>query len=145
MADWLLWLVLAGGLAAAEVLTLTLVLGMLSVAAVVAAVVAGVGIPPAGQVGAFAGVAVLLLGVVRPVASRHRRQPAPLRTGTAALVGARATALTDVDHSGGQVRLGGEIWSARGYEEGRVIPAGARVDVIEIDGATAVVLPLETP
>lgn len=144
MADWLLWLILAGGLAAAEVLTLTLVLGMLSVAAVVAAVVAGVGIPPAGQVGSFAAVAVLLLGVVRPVASRHRRQPASLRTGTAALVGARAVALTDVDHAGGQVRLGGEVWTARSYDETAVIPAGARVDVIEIDGATAVVLPLET-
>jgi membrane protein implicated in regulation of membrane protease activity len=143
MADWLIWLIIAGVLGAAEVLTLTLVLGMLSVAAAVAAVVAGVGIPPAGQVGAFAAAAVLLLGVARPVATRHRQLPAPLRTGTAALLGSSGIAMSDIDSAGGQVRLGGEIWTARCYDEHRVIPAGARVHVIEIDGATAVVLPLE--
>lgn len=143
MADWLIWLIIAGVLGAAEVLTLTLVLGMLSVAAVVTAVVAALGVPPAGQVATFAGVSVLLLAVIRPIATRHRREPAPLRTGTAALVGSRGVALSDVDATGGQVRLGGETWTARSYDEHRVIPAGSRVDVIEIDGATAVVLPLE--
>jgi membrane protein implicated in regulation of membrane protease activity len=143
MADWLIWLIIAGALGAAEVLTLTLVLGMLSVAAAVAAVAAGVGVPPVGQVAAFAGAAVLLLGVVRPIATNHRRLPAPLRTGAAALVGSSGVALSDIDHAGGQVRLGGEVWTARSYDEHRIIPAGARVHVVEIDGATAVVLPLE--
>ncbi|HET7531202.1 MAG TPA: NfeD family protein [Mycobacteriales bacterium] len=144
MADWLVWLVAAGALAAAEVLTLTLVLGMLAAAAVVAAVVAGVA-PAAVQVAAFAVTAVLLIGVVRPVARRHRHVPASIRTGTDALVGRRATTLTAVDAHGGQVRLGGEIWTARSYDDDVVIPAGAAVDVAQIDGATAVVLPLEKP
>jgi membrane protein implicated in regulation of membrane protease activity len=144
MADWLVWLVAAGALAAAEVLTLTLVLGMLAAAAVVAAVVAGVA-PAAVQVAAFAVTAVLLIGVVRPVARRHRHVPASIRTGTDALVGRRATTLTAVDAHGGQVRLGGEVWTARSYDDDVVIPAGAAVDVAQIDGATAVVLPMEKP
>jgi len=143
MADWLVWLIIAGALGVAEVLTLTLVLAMVAVAAAVAALAAGIGLPAAGQVAIFAASAVLLLGVVRPVAHRHRRMPAPLRTGAAALVGRRATALTAVDHAGGQVRIGGEIWSARTYDERQVVAAGDRADVVEIDGATAVVLPLE--
>jgi len=143
MADWLFWLIVAGALGVAEVLTLTLVLGMLSVAAGVAAIAAALGVPAAAQVAVFAAGAVLLLAVVRPVAQRHRQQPAPLRTGAAALVGRRAVAVTTIDHNGGQVRIGGEIWSARTYDEDHVVAAGARADVVEIDGATAVVLPME--
>ncbi|MBV9292424.1 MAG: NfeD family protein [Frankiales bacterium] len=143
MADWLVWLIAAGALAAAEVLTLTLVLGMLAIAAVAAAAVAGLGGPAAVQVIAFVAGALLLLGVVRPVARRHRHTPVELRTGAAALVGRRAIALTVVDAHSGQVRIGGEVWSARTYDEHAVIPAGTAVDVAQIDGATAVVLPLE--
>lgn len=145
MADWLVWLVAAGALAAAEVLTLTFVLGMLAIAAVAAAVVAGVDAPVAAQVATFAAAAVLLVGVVRPVARRHRHLPAPLRTGAAALVGRRGTALTPIDAAGGQVRIGGEVWTARSYDDRQVIPAGSAVDIAQIDGATAVVLPLEAP
>ena len=144
MADWVLWLIAASVFGVAEVLTLTLVLGMLAVAAVAAAVVAAVGLPPAVQIVSFAGVSVLLLGLARPIARQHRRTPASLQSGAAALVGRRATAVTDVDHAGGQVRIGGEIWSARPYDEHQHIPAGAAVDVVQIDGATAVVLSAET-
>ena len=140
-----MWLIAAGALAAAEVLTLTLVLGMLAVSAAAAAVVAGLDAPAAVQVAVFAGGALLLLGVVRPVARRHRHMPAALRTGAAALVGQRGRTLTEVDAHGGQVRIGGEVWSARTYDDNIVIPAGAAVDIAQIDGATAVVLPLEIP
>jgi membrane protein implicated in regulation of membrane protease activity len=143
--DWLVWLIAAGGLAAAEVLTLTLVLGMLSVSAVAAALLAALGAPAVVQVAAFASVAVLLLAVVRPVARRHRHMPVSIRTGTDALVGKRGTAVTEVTALGGQVRIGGEVWSARTYDERHVVPAGAPVDIAQIDGATAVVLPLELP
>ena len=145
MADWLVWLIAAGALAAVEVATLTLVLGMLCLAAVAAAVLAGLGAPAVVQVAGFAGGALLLLGVVRPVARRHLHTPVELRTGTAALIGRRGTTVTVVDGTGGQVRIGGEVWSARSYDERHVIPAGASVDVAQIDGATAVVLPLENP
>jgi membrane protein implicated in regulation of membrane protease activity len=145
MADWVLWLIAAGVLGVAEMLTLTFVLGMVAVAAVAAAVIAGVGLPPAIQVSAFAGASVLLLGGVRPVARRHLRTPASLQSGTAALVGRRARTLTEVSHTGGQVRIGGEVWTARTYDEHQVIAAGSAVDVVQIDGATAVVLSVESP
>ncbi len=145
MADWLVWLIAAGALAAVEVLTLTLVLGMLSIAAVAAGLIAALGAPAAAQVAVFAGVAVLLLAVVRPVARRHRHMPAAIRTGTDALVGKRGTTLTEVTAQGGQVRIGGEVWSARTYDDQQVIPAGASVDVAQIDGATAVLIPRDLP
>jgi membrane protein implicated in regulation of membrane protease activity len=143
MADWLIWLIVAGVLAVVEVTTLTLVLGMLAVAALGASVVAAVGAPPAVQVATFAAGSVVLLGLVRPVARRHRHMPVGLRTGTDALVGRRGLALTIVDAHGGQVRVGGEVWTARSYDDNAVIPAGASVDIAQIDGATAVVIPLE--
>jgi membrane protein implicated in regulation of membrane protease activity len=66
--------------------------------------------------------------------------PAAIRTGTAALVGSRAVVLEQVDADGGQVKLGGEVWSARAYDEDDVIEPGARVEVMRIDGATALVI-----
>jgi membrane protein implicated in regulation of membrane protease activity len=143
MADWLVWLIAAGALAAAEVLTLTFVLGMFSVAAAGSALIAALGAPAAAQVAVFAGVGILLLAVVRPVARRHRHMPVAIRTGTDALVGKRGVAVTEISARSGQVRIGGEIWSARTYDERHVVPAGSSVDIAQIDGATAVVLPLE--
>ena len=95
------------------------------------------------QIGAFAITAGAGLGVVRPLAARHIRQPALLRSGTAALVGRPATVVEQVTAHGGQVRIGGEVWSARSYDESRVIPAGSAVDVFAIEGATALVHPRE--
>ena len=145
MADWLIWLIVAGVLAVVELATLTFVLGMLAVAAGGAAVVAALGAPPAVQVTAFAAGSVLLLAFVRPIARRHTHTPVSIRTGTAALVGRRAVAVTAIDAHGGQVRIGGEVWSARSYDDAQTIPVGAPVDVAAIDGATAVVIPLEIP
>jgi membrane protein implicated in regulation of membrane protease activity len=91
----------------------------------------------------FAVVSVALLVGVLPVARRHRHLPPLLRTGTAALVGRRGTALTQIDRHSGQVRLGGENWTARPYDEAVVIAAGTDVDVFAIDGATAIVHPAD--
>ena len=139
---WVIWVVVAGVLGLAEIHTLTLVLGMLAVAALPAALVAGLGGSAAAQFLTFAGASVLALGVVRPVARRHRHMPSTLRTGTAALVGKQGLAVTAVDDRSGQVRIGGEVWSARLYAPGAPAPAGATVDIIEIEGATALVLPV---
>jgi membrane protein implicated in regulation of membrane protease activity len=65
--------------------------------------------------------------------------PRAIRTGTAALVGARAVVVERVDDTSGQVRIGGEIWSARSYFEGQVLEPGARAEVAKIEGATALV------
>jgi membrane protein implicated in regulation of membrane protease activity len=77
--------------------------------------------------------------LLRPVARRHLRMPAQIRTGTDALVGARATVLQRVDSDGGRVKIGGEEWSARAYMEGQVIDPGTHVEVAKIEGATALV------
>ena len=140
---WVIWVVAAGVLGLAELHTLTLVLGMLAVAAVPAAVVAGLGASAATQVVTFVVTSLVLLGLVRPIARRHRHLPAGLRTGTAALIGRRGVVVEPIDDRDGRVRIGGEVWSARLYAGGPAAPIGASVDVIEIDGATALVLPAD--
>lgn len=143
MESWVIWLIVAALLGGAELLTGTLALGLLAVAAAVGGLVgvAGLGLP--AELIAFAVAAVAGLGVVRPIAMRHIKQPPPLRTGTAALVGRSALVLEDVSAHAGRVRIGGEEWSSRPYDETLVIPAGSTVDVLKIDGATALVYPRE--
>lgn len=141
-----MWLIVAVVLAIAEVMTLTLVLGMVAGAATVAAIVGAIGVPVVGQVVAFGLVAALLLGLLLPAARRHRHTPQSIRTGMARIIGTRAMALSDIDTAnGGQVRIGGETWTARPYDEGLLIPAGDWVDVLAIDGVTAVVHPTTLP
>jgi membrane protein implicated in regulation of membrane protease activity len=136
---WAFWTILAVLLALGEVATLTFVLGPVALAALLAAVVAVAGGGVVFQLVVFIAGAVATLAFVRPIAVRHLRTPARLRTGTAALVGAKATVLERVDASGGQVKIGGEVWTARAYDESQVIEPGARVDVVKIEGATALV------
>ena len=143
MEPWLAWLVLAALLGIAELMTATLAFGLLAVAALAAAIVSGVGLGLPFQLGALAITAGVGLGVVRPLAARHIRQPAVLRSGTAALVGRPATVVEQVTAHGGQVRIGGEVWSARSYDESQVIPVDSTVVVFAIEGATALVHPRE--
>jgi membrane protein implicated in regulation of membrane protease activity len=143
MAPWIIWLILAAVLGVAELLTVTLTLGLLAAAAGAAAVVGAFGIAVPFQILTFVVVAGAGLGLVRPVAVRHLKQPPLLRTGTAALVGRSALVLREVTGHDGRVRIGGEEWSARCYDETLVIPPGATVDVIQIEGASALVYPRE--
>jgi len=143
MGPWIVWLVVAALLGVAEIMTTTLAFGLVALAAVAAAVVGAVGLGLPVQLAAFAGAAVAGLGIVRPLAVRHIRQPPLLRSGTSALIGRSATVIEEVTALDGRVRIGGEIWSARCYEESRVIPAGSTVDVFAIEGATALVHPRE--
>jgi membrane protein implicated in regulation of membrane protease activity len=143
MESWVIWLIAAALLGGAEILTGTLALGLLAVAAAAGGVVGAAGLGVPAEMIAFAVAAVAGLGVVRPIAMRHIKQPPPLRTGTAALVGRSALVLEDVSAYAGRIRIGGEEWSSRPYDETLVIPAGSTVDVIKIDGATALVYPRE--
>ena len=143
MVALIVWLVLAVVLGAAELMTVTLTLGLIAVAAVVAAVTGAIGLPVPVQILTFVLVSGAGLGLVRPIAKRHLKQPPPLRTGTAALVGRTALVLNETNGYTGRVRIGGEEWSSRSYDETLVIPAGAVVDVIQIEGATALVYPRE--
>jgi membrane protein implicated in regulation of membrane protease activity len=143
MESWIVWLVLAAVLGVAEIMTTTLAFGLIAVGAVVAGVVgvAGAGLP--FQLIAFGVASAAGLGVVRPIAVRHIKQPPLLRTGTSALVGRSAKVVEEVTDDGGKVRIGGELWSARPYDESQVIPVGSTVDVFAIEGATALVHPRE--
>lgn len=145
MPAWVVWLIVAAVLGIAEVTTLTLALGLMALASLVAALTAAAGLPVAVQLIAFGVTSGAGLVVVRPIAMRHLRQPPPLRSGTAALVGREALALTEVTRHSGRVRIGGEEWSARPYDPGIVIPEGADVDVLAIEGVTALVHPREDP
>ena len=80
-----------------------------------------------------------MLFVVRPIAIRHLRTPLAVRTGVAALIGERAVVTEQVDGHNGRIKLKGEVWSARTYDPSHVIVAGKHVEVVSIDGATAVV------
>ena len=140
MAAWLAWAIAAVLLAVGEILTPGLFfLGPVALAAVAAAVAAVVGAAVWLQLVVFAAAAAASLGVLRPIARAHLRMPPALRTGTAALEGAHAVVLQRVDSNGGRVRIGGEEWSARAYMPGQVLEPGDRVEVAEIDGATALV------
>ncbi|MEV5886487.1 NfeD family protein [Streptomyces sp. NPDC052020] len=140
---WFVWLLAAAALGAAEFFTLTLVFGLLAGAALVAAVVAGAGIGLLGQLVALGAAAAAGLLVVRPVALRHMAQQPLVREGSDALIGRRAEVVQEVTGTRGLVKLSGEEWSARALDESLVIPVGALVDVMDIEGATAIVHPRE--
>ena len=139
MEDWVWWMIAAGVLAIGEIATLGFFLGPIAIAAVTAAIVALAGGGLAAQWIVFIAVSLASLLVLRPIARRHLRTPGKLRTGTAALVGRPAVVLERVDRDGGQVKLAGEVWSARSYDEDEAFEPGARVEVMKIDGATALV------
>ena len=139
MPDWVIWAVIAAALAAGEVLTLGFFLGLMALGAAVAAVAAAAGASVELEVALFVVTSVASIALIRPIALRHLKTPARLRSGTAALVGARAVVLERVDADHGQVKIGGEVWTARPYDEDDVFEPGMRVDVMKIDGATALV------
>jgi membrane protein implicated in regulation of membrane protease activity len=144
MESWIVWLIVAAVLGVAELVTITFAFGIIAVAAVVAAVVGAFHLDFAIQLAAFVVAAGAGLGFVRPIAIRHIKQPPALRTGTAALVGRPAIVLEEVNEHSGRVRIEGEEWSSRPYlDESLVIPVGAKVDVMQIKGATALVYPRE--
>lgn len=136
---WEVWLGLAVLLTVAELFSLDLVLLMLAAGAVVGAITALAGVPEVVQVLAAVAASIGMLSFVRPSVVK-RLHSGPDRTfGHAALVGKQGLVLDEVSTQGGQIRLAGEVWTARPYDETLVIKAGARVDVFEIRGATAIV------
>ena len=141
MDEWVIWLIVAVVFAAGEIATLGFFLAPFAGGALVAALVAAVGGGMLVSLLVFLLVSGVLLGALRPLARSHRRMPAQLRTGTAALVGrtAMVTERISNDEGTGCVKLEGETWTARAYDEDDVIEPGKRVHVIEIRGATALV------
>ncbi len=138
--DWLLWLIASGLLAVGEIATLAFILGPVALAALATAGVAALGVGMVVQLAVFIVASLASLAIVRPIAQRHLRTPAKIRTGTAALVGESAVVLERVDQLGGRIKLGGEIWSARALDGAGTFDPGAHVHVVEIAGATAIVM-----
>ncbi|MFE2357374.1 NfeD family protein [Streptomyces parvulus] len=137
---WVWWLVAAAALGIPLVVTAMPEFGMFAVGAVAAALASGFGADLVVQVLVFAVVSVALIAVVRPVAARHRSQQPQLATGVDALKGRQAVVVERVDGSGGRIKLAGEIWSARALDTGRAFEAGEEVDVVDIEGATAIIM-----
>ncbi|MFC9847548.1 NfeD family protein [Streptomyces sp. NPDC060223] len=138
---WVWWLIAAAGLGIPLVVTAMPEFGMFAVGAVAGSVTAGLGGGVVLQVVVFVAVSVALLAVVRPIAARHRAQQPQLATGIEALKGKQAVVLERVDGSGGgRIKLAGEIWSARSLDSGVAYEVGQEVDVVDIEGATAIVM-----
>ncbi len=136
---WQAWLALAIVLGVAELFSLDLILLMLAGGALVGVVVALLGAPVAAQVLAAVAASAAMLTLVRPSVVRRLHTGPELTLGHAALVGKQAVVVSEVSAHGGQVRISGELWTARPYDETLVIPEGATVDVLQIKGATALV------
>ena len=140
MPAWLIWAIAAVLLSVGEILTPGMFfLGPVALAAVAAAAVALLGVGVAFQLLAFIIGSIATVAFLRPIDKRQLHMPAALRTGTAALEGTKAVVLQRVDVNGGRVRIGGEEWSARAYMEDQVLEPGTRVEVVKIEGATALV------
>ncbi|MFJ7209838.1 NfeD family protein [Streptomyces sp. NPDC098789] len=137
---WVWWLVGAVGLGIPLVVTAMPEFGMFAVGAIAAAITAALGGGVAVQLLVFVIVSVALIAVVRPIANRHRDQRPQHRSGIDALRGRSAVVTERVDGSGGRIKLAGEIWSARTLDADSSFEPGQQVDVVEIDGATAVVM-----
>ncbi|MEU0672323.1 NfeD family protein [Streptomyces sp. NPDC006172] len=137
---WVWWLVGAAALGIPLVVTAMPEFGMFAAGAVAAAVAASLGFGVVTQVLVFVAVSVALIAVVRPIANRHRTQRPQFATGVDALRGKQAVVLERVDGTGGRVKLAGEVWSARALDTDRAYEVGQEVDVVEIEGATAIVI-----
>ena len=141
MDTWLLWAIAAVILALGETATLGLFLAPFAGGAAVAAVVAAAGGGATIEWAAFLVVSVVLLAALRPIARDHQRRKGLPRMGTAALIGQSATVVERIANLEGVgcVKLDGEIWTARTYDDDEVIEPGTKVQVLEIRGATALV------
>jgi membrane protein implicated in regulation of membrane protease activity len=140
MPAWVIWAVVAVLLALGEIFTPGLFfLGPIALAALASTVVAAAGGPIWLQVVVFGVGSFAAVGLLRPIARKHLTMPRAIRTGAAALEGAKAIVLQRVDGRGGRVKIGGEEWSARSYMPDEEFDVGAEVEVVQIQGATALV------
>ncbi len=143
MDAWIVWLVAAAAFGIGEMHTGGLYLLPFALGAALAALLSAVGAGLAVSVIAFAAVSLLVVAGLRPIASRHRRLPPAIRTGAAALVGHQAMVIERIANGEGVgcVKIdGGEVWTARSLGDDEVIEAGERVEVVDIKGATALVM-----
>ena len=142
MQVWVIWLIAAGILGVGEMHQGGFYLAPFALGAAVAAIVSLLGAGAAVSAVVFVAASAIVFATLRPLARRHRQLPPSIRTGAAALVGRPAIVLERIanDEGVGCVRIGGEVWTARSYDDDEVFDAGERVEVVEIRGATALVM-----
>lgn len=146
MSPALLWLIVGLVCVGIEVFTVDLTFALIAVGAGAAAVAAMVGAPLWLQAVIGVGVSLAGIGFVRPIALRHlRRSSVLMRTGVDALPGTRARSLSEITVHDGRINLRGEVWSARLDPDVTTepVPDGHEVLVTRIDGATALVYPVD--
>lgn len=141
MDEWVIWIVIAVVFAVGEILNLSFFLAPFAVGALAAAAASAAGLALAPGIAVFLLVSGGAFAGLRPIARRHLRTPPQIRTGTAALIGRGATVVERIENNTGvgAVKLEGEVWTARAFDEDQVFEVGQRVQVIEIRGATALV------
>jgi membrane protein implicated in regulation of membrane protease activity len=141
MDPWVIWLIAAVIFAIGEIATTSFFLAPFAGGAAIAALLAVAGAGATIEWAVFLVVSIVLLAALRPIAREHQRTRAKIKTGTAALVGQTATVVERIANAEGVgcVRLDGEIWTARAFDEDETFEPGARVQVLEIRGATALV------
>jgi membrane protein implicated in regulation of membrane protease activity len=142
MTGWVIWVIAAGAFGVGEMLTTGFFLAPFALGAVLAAAIDGAGLGSAASLVAFLLASVLSLTVLRPIARSHLREPPQIRTGTSALIGKQAVVLERIANSEGVgcVRIDGEVWTARAFDDDQVYERGTRVEVVQIKGATALVM-----
>jgi membrane protein implicated in regulation of membrane protease activity len=142
MTGWVLWVIGAGVFGVGEMLTTGFFLAPFALGAALAAAIDAAGLGAAASLVAFLLVSVLSLSVLRPIARSHLREPPQIRTGTSALVGKQAVVLERIANNEGVgcVRIDGEVWTARAFDDDQVYESGTRVEVVQIKGATALVM-----
>ena len=142
MQVWVIWLIAAGILGVGEMHQGGFYLAPFALGAAVAAIVSLLGAGAAVSAVVFVAASAIVFATLRPLARRHRKLPPSIRTGAAALIGRPAIVLERIANNEGVgcVRIGGEVWTARSYDDDEVIDAGERVEVVEIRGATALVM-----
>jgi membrane protein implicated in regulation of membrane protease activity len=140
MPAWVAWAIVTVLLAVGEIFTPGLFfLGPVALAALASTVAAALGAAVWVQIVIFGVGSFAAVGLLRPIARRHLKMPHAIRTGAAALEGAKAIVLQRVDSRGGRVKIGGEEWSARSYVADESFDVGTEVEVAQIQGATALV------
>lgn len=144
---WAAWLTIAAVLGLAELASLDFTLLMLAAGALTAAGVAAF-LPGLLWLQIVVGLitAAAMLAAIRPMIVRKIHHGQELKTGSAHVIGKSGVVVKEIHpDGGGSIRLGGELWTARPYDEVSTIAPGTRVEVMSIDGATAVVYPVSDP
>jgi membrane protein implicated in regulation of membrane protease activity len=140
MSAAVIWLIVALSLAGIEALTGDMFLLMLGGGALAAAGSSWLlDLPIWGDGAVFLVVSLLLLALVRPALRRRLTPPKTLTTGIEALEGKRALVLDRIARDEGQIKVDGQVWTARPLNDGDEFEPGEQVTVMRIDGATAVV------